>query len=145
MICCRCETASPSFWLGPRFVQLLTYSSAEQVHTATGFPVPLPRYPWSQRPQTSEVRQRILRQWASRQAQQKLLVAQRAKEQAAHGFQNRERHDKDEDSLLQPVFRASPYIAEVLRAQRPVTQASILFLDEGNHCRCIASDLLCCL
>ena len=119
------------------------YDSIEQVHTATGFPVPLPRYPWSQRPQASEVRQRILRQWASRQAQQKLLVAQRAKEQSAQGFQNRERHDKDEDSLLQPVFRASPYIAEVLRAQRPVTQASILFLDEGNHCRCIALHLLC--
>ena len=119
------------------------YDSIEQVHTATGFPVPLPRYPWSQRPQASEVRQRILRQWASRQAQQKLLVAQRAKEQAAQGFHNRERLDKDEDSLLQPVFRASPYIAEVLRAQRPVTQASILFLDEGNHCRCIALHLLC--
>lgn len=111
-----------------------------QVHTATGFPVPLPRYPWSQRPQASEVRQRILRQWASRQAQQKLLVAQRAKEQAAQGFHNRERLDKDEDSLLQPVFRASPYIAEVLRAQRPVTQASILFLDEGNHCRSVLAE-----
>ncbi|DBA97292.1 TPA: Low molecular weight phosphotyrosine protein phosphatase, variant 3 [Trebouxia sp. C0004] len=140
VICCRCETASPSFWLGRRFIQILTHGSAEQVHTATGFPVPLPRYPWSQRPQASEVRQRILRQWASRQAQQKLLVAQRAKEQATQGFLNRERHDKDEDSLLQPVFRASPYIAEVLRAQRPVTQASILFLDEGNHCRSVLAE-----
>lgn len=106
-----------------------------QVHTATGFPVPLPRYLWNQRPQASELRQRFLRQWASRQAQQRLLVAQRAKEQAAQAIQHRNRHNKDEASLLQPVFRASPYIAEVLRAQRPATQASILFLDEGNHCR----------
>ena len=113
----------------------LMHEAAMQVHTATGFPVPLPRYLWNQRPHASELRQRFLRQWASRQAQQKLLVAQRAKEQAAQAIQHRNRHNKDEDSLLQPVFRASPYIAEVLRAQRPTKQASILFLDEGNHCR----------
>lgn len=106
------------------------------MHLATGFPVPIPRYPWSQRPQASELRRGIQRRWADRELRQKQLDAQRAEEQAAQRAQYTDRHDLDEAALLRPVFRASPYIAEVLRAQRPVKQASILFVDEGNQCRC---------
>ena len=107
------------------------------MHLATGFPVPLPRYPWSQRPQASELRQRIQRSWAERELRQKQLDAQRAKEQAAQRALYKDSNDLQEDNFLQPVFRASPYVAEVLRAQRPVKQANILFLDEGNSCRCV--------
>lgn len=107
------------------------------MHLATGFPVPLPRYPWSQRPQASELKQRIHRRWAERELRQKQLDVQRTEEQAAQRALYKDPYGLQEDNFLQPVFRASPYVAEVLRAQRPVKQANILFLDEGNHCRCI--------
>lgn len=111
-----------------------------QVHLATGFPVPLPRYPWSHRPQASELRQRIRRDWADRELRQRQLDVQRAEEQAAQRALYKDTYDHNEDSLLQPVFRASPYLAEVLRAQCPVKQANILFLDEGNQCRSVLAE-----
>lgn len=107
------------------------------MHLATGFPVPLPRYPWTQRPQASELRQRIQRRWAERELRQKQLDVQRAQEQAVQRDLYRDPYGLQEDNFLQPVFRASPYVAEVLRAQRPVKQANILFVDEGNSCRCV--------
>lgn len=97
--------------------------------------MPLPRYPWSQRPQASELRRRIQRDWADRELRQQQLDVQRAEEQAVQRALYKDTYDHNEDTLLRPVFRASPYVAEILRAQRPVKQASILFLDEGNQCR----------
>ena len=99
--------------------------------------MPLPRYPWNQRPKASELRQRIQRRWAEREFRQKQLDVQRAEEQAAQRALYRDPYDLQDDNFLQPVFRASPYVAEILRAQRPVKQANILFVDEGNQCRCI--------
>ena len=36
---------------------------------------------------------------------------------------------------LQPVYRASPYTAEVLRAQQAATTAQILFVEDAGQCR----------
>ena len=105
-----------------------------QFHTGTGFPIALPRPGRSARPQAGEVRQQLLRQWASRQARQRVVDAQRAKEAAARRVVHRKQHEGDKTPLLQPVYRASPYAAELLREQKATT-ASILFLDEGNLCR----------
>ena len=41
-------------------------------------------------------------------------------------------------AALQPVFRAAPYRAEAARQRAGGTTARLLFLDEGNHCRCAA-------
>ena len=40
---------------------------------------------------------------------------------------------------LQPVFRSAPYRAEAARQRAGGTTARLLFLDEGNHCRCAAA------
>ena len=37
--------------------------------------------------------------------------------------------------FVQPVFRASPYAAEMRREMRDTTTTRVLFLDEGNLCR----------
>ena len=37
---------------------------------------------------------------------------------------------------LQPVFRVSPYRAEAARQRAGGTTARLLFVDEGNQCRC---------
>lgn len=42
-------------------------------------------------------------------------------------------------AVLQPVFRAAPYRAEAARQRAGGTTARLLFLDEGNHCRCAAT------
>ena len=63
------------------------------------------------------------------------------------------RHQPEEDldaATLQPVFRAAPYRAEMLRRGQQSTSLKILFLEEGNACRwgnslrpvCLTS--LCC-
>ena len=48
------------------------------------------------------------------------------------------RHQPEEDldaAALQPVFRAAPYRAEMLRRGQQSTSLKILFLEEGNACR----------
>ena len=117
------------------FSAVLRVLGFAQVHTATGFPIALPRFARTGRPQASEVRQQILRQWATRQARQEMLTAQREQDAAAYPYPRRDHRDDDEKRLLQPVFRASPYAAEALRERRAAKTASILFLDEGNYCR----------
>ena len=42
---------------------------------------------------------------------------------------------EDEATALQPVFRAAPYRAEMLRRAQKSTSLKILFLEEGNACR----------
>ena len=37
---------------------------------------------------------------------------------------------------VQPVFRAAPYRAEMLRRSQQSTSLKVLFLEEGNACRC---------
>lgn len=104
-----------------------------QVHLATGFPVPLPRYPWVRKSEPSELRQHLVSLWARRRSQQQEVDSERVQEQQALTY--RDRHHAGEKTPIQPVYRVSPYTAEIQRALNKTAQASILFVDEGNHCR----------
>lgn len=48
----------------------------------------------------------------------------------------REACDGPHGAALQPVFRVAPYRAEAARRRAGGTAARLLFVDEGNHCRC---------
>ena len=77
----------------------------------------------------------MLHLWAKRRFEEQSLETQRKQEKAAVASVARNHHDDSDMSWIQPVYRASPYAAEARRAQRSSAQASILFVDEGNHCR----------
>ena len=107
-----------------------------QVHLGTGFPIPLPRYPWNKRREPSELRQHLLQLWAKRRSEEQNLEKQRVKERDDHASSAQDGQEgPDMSRWIRPVYRASPYAAEAQRAQRRTAQASILFVDEGNHCR----------
>ena len=45
---------------------------------------------------------------------------------------------RQETGIFRPVFRASPFGAEARRDKAGPAVPSILFLDEGNLCRCLS-------
>lgn len=74
---------------------------------------------------------------ASRPQPQQLRGASPAVERSAGPAPfGRDAGDALPGMYLQPVFRASPYRAEAARQRAGSTTARLLFVDEGNHCRC---------
>eukprot|EP00803_Ostreobium_quekettii_P003329 evm.model.scf_547EXC.6 EVM.evm.TU.scf_547EXC.6 scf_547EXC:65618-75162(-) len=95
-----------------------------QVDLATGFPVP------------------ILYNVAGTEGGSARPVRQQGVSRSKSGPRHIHAHHDAEVKDIQPVFRTSPYAAEIQREQRHADVARILFLDECNLCRSVLAEAL---